>query len=258
MVIPSTAPPVTERDHSALIRQRRRHCRLIGYERDGQQLTGHPRARPGGDPSDVRNPDQTPAAGDADADHPHRLGDDRLCPAVDHRPLADGDQQTAGGGHPGIPAEEGLGVGARRLSASRSAVDGPVSIVGGGCVAGETVCREADPVTEKAVVLVPRRADRGLQPVHRPSTSSRSCRSTVVTSRCAVGGAAPGVRRLRGRPDPGPTSMWRSCCRSLTASRAVLTSMGVLFDHRRRRQPDHVSAGGLPTGTAGTRPDRDT
>ena len=120
------------------------------------------------------------------------------------------------------------GVAKAIVGVEERAADSPVSIVGGGRVAGETVSHDGFPVTEKAVFLLMLVA--GLQPLHRRcSTSSRCCRSTAATSPARSGrrsgAASPGCAA---GPTPG-TSTSPSCCRSPTSWPSCLLVMGVVL-----------------------------
>ena len=95
------------------------------------------------------------------------------------------------------------------------AVDSPVSIVGGGRFAGETVSEEDFNVQEKAVFLLMLVAGFNF------FIGMFNFIPLLPLDGGHIAGALweairRGFARLRGRPDPG-TSTWRSCCRSRTS-----------------------------------------
>ncbi len=137
-------------DLQRLIRANDAGAAEIVVERDGQQLTLHTNTTVSLRPTDVENPEKLTAVG--------FLG------VVPVSSLATGGPIYTVGqmGHMTVATVKALGtlpvkvwgVAMAILGVQERAVDSPVSIVGGGRLAGETVSHDDFPVTDKAVFLL--------------------------------------------------------------------------------------------------------
>lgn len=144
--------PVTGWDQlRALIRGNDDGTAVIGYERDGQQLTGTTsttvEARPTSDTDQTLR--QVGFLGVTPTTH---IAVETGGPVYTLQQMGTMTKQTVVA--LGTLPVKVWGVGEAIVGVQERAVDSPVSIVGGGRLAGETVSQEAFPVTEKAVFLL--------------------------------------------------------------------------------------------------------